>query len=241
VVIERSLNLPLYRRANAGRRWPAAWAAGLVLFLLGPRAEADPRASSSLTATRLNVHDFAVIPSESGPFSYYRIIEDPVEPFIRGSYRPPLETVVVGVDISAGLRDSVRLRWKWRVLALPAGGDECRPGFGDSAAAVYVTWRRFLKIYSLKFVWSTAGKRGQVCQDDSNLFLAHQTVVLETGGPLGTWLTEEIDLAAEFRAHFEHGDPQASVPELLGIGVMSDGDQTRSVSEGDYTGFALLH
>ena len=47
---------------------------------------------------------------------------------------------------------------------------------------------------------------------------------------------EQIDPSAEFRAHFE-GD----VPDFVGVGLMSDGDQTRSISAADYSGFVLVH
>ena len=40
--------------------------------------------------------------------------------------------------------------------------------------------------------------------------------------------------------HFAGGDPGAEVPELQGIGVMSDGDQTGSISAADYAGFVLF-
>jgi hypothetical protein len=228
----------------------------VALFAVAPaRADVDPPVAvkpveakpalapaPNLAVARLDLHSFSVVERESGRFSYYRIIEDPVEPFIRAEYRPPLETVVVGIDVGDDLRSTAkRLRWKWRAMALPKEGDECRDGFGDSAAAVYVAWKRFLKIYSLKFVWSSVGKRGQVCGKTRNLFLEQDTIVLETGGPIGSWLEEEIDLLAEFRKHFADGDPEAGVPDFLGIGVMSDGDQTKSLSAGDYTRFAILH
>ena len=42
------------------------------------------------------------------------------------------------------------------------------------------------------------------------------------------------------RCDFAGGDPGADVPELQGIGVMSDGDQTGSISAADYAGFVLF-
>ena len=246
----------LHSRARAARSRLVAAALG-VAWLWPAIARADdvaapapapapvharPPSDARLLLTRLDVHDFSVVERESGPFSYYKIVEDPVEPFIRAVYRPPLETVVVGVDVGDELRStSKKLRWKWRAMALPKDGDECRDGFTDSAAAVYVAWKRFLKIYSLKLVWSTRGKKGQICAPTRNLFLEQDTVVLESGGPIGVWVNEEIDLVALFRARFGDGDPEAEVPDFLGIGVMSDGDQTLSLSEADYTNFAILH
>ncbi len=217
-----------------------------MIAATGFTARADdpwlPKPGSTLAEARLDPHQFKVIERESGSVSYYKIVEDPVEPFLRAVYRPPLETVVVGVDIGDDLRaQSKKLRWKWRAMALPLGANECKDGLGDSAASVYVAWKRWLKIYSLKFVWSSSVNKGSTCQGQSNLFLEQATVVLESGPPLGTWISEEIDLAAEYRLAFADGDPTAPVPELLGIGVMSDGDQTRSLSAADYGGFTLLH
>jgi len=197
--------------------------------------------SLNLRETKLDVHRFKVIESYSGPQSYYRIVEDPNEPFLRATYRYPLETVTLGIEVPEQLRQaSKKLRWKWRAQALPKGGDECRDGYGDSAAVIYVSWKRGLKWYSLKYVWSAVGKKGQVCDQKRNLFVVQDTIIRETGGPTGVWVTEEIDPSAEFRAHFENGNPNADVPDFVGVGVMSDGDQTKSVSAADYTGFAIL-
>ncbi len=184
---------------------------------------------------------FQVVESESGPVSYYRVVDDPVLPFIRAVYRPPLETTTLGFEIPEDLRGRLRkVRWTWRAMTLPKDGDECRDGYGDSAAVVYLTFKRGLKWYSLKYVWSSVGPKGAICDRKNNLFRGQDTIVLESGGPTGSWITEEVDPAAEFRKHWEGGDPDADVPELRGIGIMSDGDQTHSMSAADYAGFTLL-
>jgi hypothetical protein len=192
--------------------------------------------------TPIGVHSFRVVESQSGSVSYYRIVEDPEQPFIRAVYRPPLETVTLGVEVPDNLRQKTRkLRWKWRAQVLPKGGDECKAGFGDSAAVLYVTWKRGFKWYSIKYVWSSEAKKGSICDQKRNLFVVQDTVVLESGSPVGVWREEEIDPSAEFRKHFEGGDPKADVPDFVGIGLMSDGDQTNSISAADYTGFVLVH
>jgi hypothetical protein len=106
---------------------------------------------------------------------------------------------------------------------------------------VYVSWKRGLKWYSLKYTWSANGTKGEVCDQKRNLFVVQDTVILQSGGPLNEWRTEEFDPSAEFRAHFEKGNPNADVPDFVGLGIMSDGDQTLSISSADYTGFTLLH
>jgi hypothetical protein len=204
--------------------------------------ELPSAASLGLKQTRLDVHKFSVIESYSGPQSYYRIMEDPAESFLRATYRWPLETVTLGIEVPESLRHASKLlRWKWRAMVLPKGGDECRDGYGDSAAVVYVSWKRGLKWYSLKYVWSAVGKKGAVCDQKRNLFVVQDTVIVQSGGPTGIWVTEEIDPSAQFRAHFENGNPNADVPDFVGVGVMSDGDQTKSVSAADYAAFEILH
>ena len=211
-----------------------ATAALCGLLALGASGEDEKRVP-------LDIHAFRVVESYSGPVSYYKIVEDPSEPFIRATYRPPLETVTLGIEVPERMRQATRqVRWKWRALVLPKKGNECIQNLGDSAAVVYISWKRGLKWYSLKYAWSTDGKKGQVCDQKRNLFVVQDTVILESGGPVGQWREEIIDPSAEFRAHFDNNDPKADVPDFVGIGIMSDGDQTRSISAADYAGFTLI-
>jgi hypothetical protein len=187
---------------------------------------------------RAPISSWRVVERESGPVNYYTLHKDADPPFIRGDYRPPLETVVLGFQVPDDDRARVRtLRWRWRAIALPAGGNECVKGKGDSAAVIYVSWRRLLRWYALKYVWSAVGPKGAICDRKSNPFMAQDTVILESGGPINTWRQESIDLDAEFRRHFANGDPSAEVPDFMGVGLMTDRDQTHSLSVGDYAEF----
>ncbi len=211
--------------------------AGLTAFV---GSGAILSAASPHSARHFAVQNFHVVARESGPVNYYRVFKDADPPFIRADYHPPYETTVVGVQVPDDDRASARaLSWRWRAVTLPKGGNECQEGKGDSAAVVYVSWRRGLRWYALKYVWSAVGPKGATCDRKSNPFMAQDTVVLESGAPLTEWKTERIDLKAEFRKHFENGDASASVPDFLGIGLMSDGDQTHSDSSADYADFVL--
>jgi len=182
------------------------------------------------------VDSWRLIPRESGPVNYYHVVADAAFPYIHSSYQPGYKTAVLGFEIpEAQARAFHRLAWRWRADLLPRGGDECKKGAEDSAAVVYVTWKRGLRWYTLKFVWSAVGVKGNVCDRKRNPFLAQDTIILETGGPLGAWKDEAIDLDAQFRAHFGDDD----VPGLQGLGLMSDGDQTNSESSADCGGFVL--
>lgn len=191
-------------------------------------------------ALTIGASDWRIIRRESGPDNYYAVVRDEGGAFVRSTYRPPMKTAVLGWQVPDDARDHVRtVRWSWRAQTLPTGGDECQKGRGDSAAVVYLTWKRGLRYYALKYVWSAVGAKGRVCDSKRNPFVAQDTVILQSGGPVGVWKTEEIDLARAFRRHFEGGDPSASVPAFVGIGLMSDGDQTGSTSSADYGAFTV--
>jgi len=190
---------------------------------------------------KLDLREFRVITSDSGKVNYYSLVERSPWPYIHAAYRPPYDTTVLGQPIPERLRRSVAaLRWKWRAVALPKGGNECADRSGDSAAVVYVTWRRGLRWYSIKYVWSSVGPKGATCDRKRNPFRAQDTVIVESGPPLEEWRTVTISPDVEFRNHFEDGSSGAEVPDLIGVGIMSDGDQTGSVSEADYADFAIV-
>jgi hypothetical protein len=199
------------------------------------QAQAAPDAPLNLDVTR-----WQLVRRESGPVNYYQVVNDPSMPFVHARYTPPEATAVLGVQIGDADRKLARaVTWQWRAVTLPQGGDECADGKGDSAAVVYLTWKRTLKWYTLKYVWSSVGQRGAVCARKRSPFVSQDTIILESGGPLGVWRTEEIDLRQEFRRHFGDGDPNAEVPDFVGVGIMTDGDQTKSESSADYASFVL--
>src|SRR5262249_11164691 len=160
----------------------------------------------------------------------------PALPYIHSAYMPGTETAVLGHDVPAeAAKGAQKLRWSWRAMTLPKDGNECKAGHGDSAATVYVAWKKGVKWYVLKYVWSTTLPGGSVCDKKRNPLVAQDVIVVETGMPLGVWKDEEIDLSAEFKKHFETSD----VPELKGVALMSDGDQTNSQSSADFAKFVL--
>lgn len=222
---------------RAARRAPQflfATAAALACSTLSLSSSADPDLLVDAKAWRIVTRD-------SGPVNYYAVMTEGGATFIRAQYVPPMKTAVLGWQTPDGDRRKARkLRWSWRARKLPTGGDECVAGKGDSAAVVYVTWKRFLRYYALKYVWSAVGTKGSVCDRKRNPFVAQNTIILESGAPLSTWRTEEIDLASEFRKHFENGDASAEVPDFVGVGIMSDGDQTQTESSADYGTFAVV-
>jgi len=193
-----------------------------------------------LVLTRLDVRGFKVIERESGGVNYYTVIEQAEGAILHARYRPRLDSVILGMEMPERLRSKVkRLRWRWRVGAFPLHGNDCQTGTGDSAASVFVTFKRGMKYYSLKYAWSSEGVKGTVCDQRRSMFYARDTILLESGGPTNVWIEESIDPRAEFLRHFEPTGNPSDVPDLVGLGVMTDGDQTNSVGEADYGFFVV--
>jgi hypothetical protein len=184
----------------------------------------------------IRANDWRVVASKSGPTNYYSQVTENGVTFVRSKYLPGTKTTVLGWQTPEADRRAVKkLRWSWRAQTLPNGGDECRSGKEDSAAVVYVTWKSGLRYHALKYVWSAVGTKGAVCDRKRNPFVAQDTVILESGPANGAWRTVEIDLEAEYRKHFDNDAP----PAFVGIGIMSDGDQTQSESSADFGSFSL--
>lgn len=220
-----------------------ARAAILLALVLGSPAVAPAADPAPPAIWHIDLHSFRPVEGpSSGPQVYYHIVENPEGPILRGVYYPGMETVTMGVEIPERLRARVRqVSWRWRARAFPVGGDECRGGRGDSAASVSLAFKSGLKWYILKYVWSSVGPLGAVCDRKRTLLLARDTIVLESGGKAGVWLPEVVDVRQAFIDHFEGGNPRASVPDLVGIGLMTDGDQTHSESSADWADFEVQY
>jgi len=201
----------------------------------GPSVPAPP----TLVETKLDIRHFKVIERDSGNINYYeKVLNDPEGPMLRARYRAGVDTAVLGLELPEALRSKAkRVHWRWRVLVFPVHGNECAPGKGDSAASVFVTFKRGLKYYVLKYSWSTDGPKGAVCDKRRGPFFVRDTVILESDGPTNVWIDEEMNPRTEFVRHF--GGSEAEVPDFVGLGVMTDGDQTNSPAQADYADFSV--
>src|SRR5262249_31014141 len=89
---------------------------------------------------RMNVGAWRIVEREPGLVNYCSVFKDATPPYIHAAYHPPMKTAVLGFQLPDADRSrGKQLRWSWRAITLPSGGNECADGKGDSAAVVYVT------------------------------------------------------------------------------------------------------
>jgi Protein of unknown function (DUF3047) len=127
--------------------------------------------------------------------------------------------------------DQVRaLTWKWRARKHPP---VAKDAWQDLAAAVYVVIKQPSLLVGgkgFKFGWlAKAGEKGTHQHGLLQVELRHD--------PAGdTWRTEAVDLCAQFQQEYGSCEGQ----KVLYIGVVTDADGTKAVSEADYADFELL-
>ena len=180
-----------------------------------------------------------MVKRSSGPVDYYTVETGADGAFLAARYRPPLDTVVRGIEVPQGLRRTLAaLSWRWRVRAFPKGGDDCNPDVGDAAGGVFATFKAGLKVMVIKYVWNSVGPANRSCELVNNLFFAKRVVVLRSGGALDTWRTETVDPRRDYVRYY--GGGLEEVPDFVALAVLTDGDATNSPSEADYADVVLF-
>jgi hypothetical protein len=152
------------------------------------------------------------------------------------------------------LERTPRLRWEWRGERDLAVTDHRIKEGDDFAARVYVlfefraegasVWERLRRLAAaevfgselpgnaINYVWSSREPAGATWD---NPFTVHSRMVSLGAGPIGLWRSEEVDVLADYRAHF--GDP---VPPLVAVAVMSDSDNSCQAAAAQFARFRFV-
>lgn len=139
-------------------------------------------------------------------------------------------------DLVLDVRQYSILTWSWKVTRLPNGGDVREPGRDDQAAQVYVIFLRWPAPRTasdvIGYVWDSRAPVGTMLRNSRAPNV--RIVVLESGpGRLDTWLREQRNVAADYRALFGAEPPRAGK-----VALMIDSNDTKSDAEalfGDLT------
>jgi hypothetical protein len=219
---------------------PARGIATLAILALAFLAPASLQAGPAAGPLRVDPDsDWKITTPFYAGKNYYTVSADEDgTPLLRARYSPPRSAAGLGRRLERPLVVS-RFSWKWRVARFPAGADERIEGRMDNAAAVYLVFASGLRRYAIKYVWSLKYTVGENWRAEDGPFEKMQLVVLRgPAGQTGVWREESVDVAEEFRRYFGQDALGAALP-VAGIGVLTDGDGTRSAAEADYARFTL--
>ena len=153
---------------------------------------------------------------------------------VRSDHEPYLEAhaknsaVTIAKKFEYELAEYPYLRWQWRAIELPQGGDERYKKTGDSAAAIYVIFEGRFRPKSIKYVWSASLPRGTTTESPYNS--KTKVVVMQNqSSPMREWISERVNVYADYQRLF--GGETESVQA---IGLMSDSDNTESTAVAHY-------
>lgn len=123
------------------------------------------------------------------------------------------------------------VRWSWRLDRPPPPRDERRREGDDQGLRVSFLHRGGTtadSILAVQYVWSQNEPRDAGW---ANAFVpnAHEVAARSGPGRPGTWVDEERDLEADFRAAFGQ-----DIDRVDAVCLMTDGDQTGALVEGWY-------
>jgi hypothetical protein len=224
----------------------------LVALLVLVVAGAPPRGPATATASvpagdALILDDFDREPAACFPSGWksrsdttsasrvYRVVGESGAQYLHAEAHA--DSVQIGLPVAFRLHDYPLLSWRWRVAELPAGGDEREADTNDSAAGVYVVFKGSfggLLPRVLKYVWSAREPTGMALP--SPRYANARIVVLESGPTdRGTWKTEMVNVAEDYRRFF-----QSEPPDPEGIALLTDADNTKSRAVADYDDFRVL-
>lgn len=141
------------------------------------------------------------------------------------------QNVVLVKALSWDLQKYRYLSWRWRIRALPQGADERREKSADSAAGLYLFYRKKLGLVPvmIKFVWSNRLPAGAAFRR-SGIGMPWTIVAGSGASSLNEWHTFVYDAREAYRETFG-GNPGGSP---LGIGILSDANNTGGRAFADY-------
>ena len=122
------------------------------------------------------------------------------------------------------------LTWRWKVMTLPAGGDVRNKSKDDQAAQIYLHFARFPKMinfWDIGYIWDSVTPKGSILPSRQPIGSRVQYIVLQSGSrKLGQWVSERRNVYKDHKRLFGKNPP-----ELMGIALMIDSDNTNSSAE----------
>ncbi len=181
----------------------------------------------------------------------YRIETEGNNRFLRAStLGNPSISIQIARETNWSISQYPVLSWKWRAHRLPAGGNERIGKTNDSAAGIYVLFKRkhvplaswaYQPVDVIKYVWSTKVPRNVIIRKSPRekmgvTYYRGVFVVLQSGSTnLGKWITEERNIREDYRRFY------GSYPRYnpIAIAVLTDSNDTGSSAAADYDDFAV--
>jgi len=158
----------------------------------------------------------------------YRIITENSNACLQASANSTSSALATRVDIKPAAQMSIH--WRWKISACPAHGSENTLATFDHTARIFVAFDTFLgPPRTINYVWANQMKTNSTFGHPSSS--RSRFIVLESGNEkAGQWLRERRDLRKDWETLFK----DKSMPKIVGVGVFTDSDGTRTDVTGWY-------
>ncbi len=147
------------------------------------------------------------------------------------------ESVILGKDIKWNLKKYRYISFRWRIHQIPEGGDERYGKTVDSAAGIYIVYKKKLGLIpeSVKYVHSSTLPVGSAMRRSG---VGKPWMVVASSGTdhLGEWRTYVFDAYQAYKDTFGGEPPDTAI----GIGILSDANSTHSKAYADYDDIRAL-
>lgn len=132
--------------------------------------------------------------------------------------------IICNLSDKVDLNKTPIMRWRWRVLNLPTGGDGRVAAKDDQPVALYVGTNAWLKKHSIAYRWECETPKG--FEGDTSyaggLVRVHFITLCDKKMPVGEWRTESRNVAADFKKIY------GTVPREFALSVMGNSQYTKS-------------
>ena len=116
------------------------------------------------------------------------------------------------------------LSWKWKVLALPEGGDFRDHDTDDQAAQLFLA---FASRKIIVYLWDTTAPKGLIADAYAPPFMKVKAIVVRSGyTETGKWLSETRNAYEDFKKLFGE-EP----PPIIGIRLQINSQHTETMGE----------
>ncbi|RMG62885.1 MAG: DUF3047 domain-containing protein [Calditrichaeota bacterium] len=147
------------------------------------------------------------------------------------------ESVIIGKDIKWNIKKYRYISFRWRIHKIPKGGDERYGKTVDSAAGIYIVYKKKLGLIpeSVKYVHSSTLPVGSAMRRSG---VGRPWMVVASSGTdhLGEWQTFVFDAYQAYKDTFGGEPPDTAI----GIGILSDANSTHSKAYADYDDIRAL-
>jgi hypothetical protein len=126
--------------------------------------------------------------------------------------------------VNVSTRQFPIISWKWKVIALPEGGDLRRSNTDDQAAQLFLA---FASRKIIVYLWDTTAPQGFIADAKAPPFMQAKAIVVRSGpAETGKWLTETRNAYEDFKQLFGE-EP----PPITGIRLQINSQHTETTGE----------